>query len=167
MAERIINKKDCGIYYCYAGYKKQFRKGYYYRMTDVQEGGSVIVMHDQSDKAIGISPLFLRTHFQKVSLWNGPDHFQLQVLGDPREFETTDMHLLDGDGHLVAEWTQDWTEFDDSGERMHYGKYAPWTQMFLGDIIYAGCEDIPDEVNLWNFRHHRPVEGEWPRKLKK
>ena len=163
MADRKITKKDCGLYYCYKGHKSNFKKQHYYHMTDLQDGGSTIVMHDQNDKPIGISPLFLRQHFQKVSLWNGPDGMQLQVLGDPREYETTEMHLVDKDGKLLAEWTQDWTEFDDSGEKMHYGKYAPWTQHFLYDIIDAGCDEIPDNVDLTEFRHHRPKDGEWPK----
>ena len=163
MAERKITKKDIGIYYCYKGYKSNFKKQHYYHMTDLQDGGSTIVMHDQNDKSLGISPLFLRQHFQKITLWNGPNGMQLQVLGDPREYETTEMHLVDKDGKLLADWSQDWTEFDDSGKKMHYGEYAPWTEHFLYDIIDAGCEDIPDGVDLTEFKPYQPKDGEFPK----
>lgn len=158
---RKFTQKDCGLFLCHTGLRGYYRKGTLCKLVDVQQNGTLLVVIDKNGKVSELPPLCFRLHFTRISLWKGQNGMELEVLGDPREYEDTEMRLLDSNGKVLAKWIQNWTEFDDSGEKMHYGEYAPWTQMFLGDIIDAGCEDIPNDVDLWEFRHHRFKKDEW------
>lgn len=158
---RKFTNKDCGLFICVDGLRGYYRKGTLCKLVDVQQNGTLLVVKDQKGVEAHCPPLCFRQHFVKLSVWYAKNGMRLEVVGDAREYEDTNMRLLSADGTVIAEWIQNWTEFDDSGEKMHYGEYAPWTQMFLGDIIDAGCEDIPDDVDLWEFKHHRFKNDEW------
>jgi hypothetical protein len=159
--ERVFTKKDCGIFVCHTGLPKYFRKGNLYKLVDVQQGGTLLVVVDRKGKVVDVPPLCFRQHFIKLSVWKGPNGMKLEVLGDPREYEDTEMRLMGADGEILAQWIQNWTEFDDSGHKCHYGKYAPWTHMFLIDIMDAGWADIPNDISLLDFKHHRFKKNEW------
>lgn len=159
--DRVFNKNDCGLFLCYKGLRNCFRKGNIYKLVDVQQGGTLLVVIDREGKLVDVPPLCFRKHFIRLSVWKGPNGIELEVLGDPREYEDTEMRLVADDGTILAQWIQNWTEYDDSGHKCHYEQYAPWTQMFLYDIIDAGCEDIPDNVDFTKFRHYRLKENEW------
>jgi hypothetical protein len=159
--ERIFNKKDCGLFICHTGLKKYFRKSNLYKLVDVQQGGTLLTVADRKGKVVDVPPLCFRQHFIKLSVWKGPNGMELEVLGDPREYEDTEMRLVAANGTVLAQWVQNWTEFDESGKKCHYGHYAPWTRLFLSDITDAGCQDIPSDVDLMEFKHHRMKANEW------
>ena len=159
---RIFNKKDCGLFMCDVGLRGYFRKGELVKLVDVQQGGTLLVVKSQKGVVAELPPLCFRQHLTRLSVWKSKDGMELWVKGDPREYEDTEMRLFDRNGNEIANWIQNWTEFDDSGCKCHYGAYAPWTENFLIDIEDAGCGDIPDNITLLgNFRHHRLKENEW------
>lgn len=159
---RIFNKKDCGLFMCDVGVRGYFRKGELVKLVDVQQGGTLLVVKSQKGVVAELPPLCFRNHLTRLSVWKSKDGMELWIKGDPREYEDTEIKLFDRNGKQIAEWIQNWTEFDDSGCKCHYGAYAPWTELFLSDIEDAGCEDIPANITLLgNFRHHRLKENEW------
>lgn len=158
---RIFNKKDCGLFVCDVGLRGYFRKGELVKLVDVQQGGTLLVVKSKKGVVAELPPLCFRKHLTRLSLWKSKDGMELWIKGDAREYEDTEMRLFDKDGKQIAEWVQNWTEFDDSGFKCYYGEYAPWTDLFLSDIEDAGCDVIPNITLLGNFRHHRLKENEW------
>lgn len=159
---RIFTKQDCGLFICDVGLRGYFHRGEHVKLIDVQQNGQLLVVKNQNGVIAELSPICFRTHLTRLSLWKSTDGMKLLVTGDPREYEDTDIRLFDGRGNEIAHWLQNWTKYDDSGCKCHYGSYAPWSEKFLLDIEYAGCSDIPDNITLFGkFRHHRVKEHEW------
>lgn len=162
MSERLFTKKDCGLFACDVGLRGYFRKGELVKLVDVQQGGTLLVVKSKKGVVAELPPLCFRKHLTRLSVWKSKGGMELWVKGDPREYEDTEMRLFDNGGKQIANWLQNWTEFDDSGCKCHYGAYAPWTELFLSDIEDAGSDDIPANITLvGNFRHHRLKENEW------
>lgn len=160
--DRKFTKKDCGLFMVDVGLRGYFRKGELVKLVDVQQGGTLLVVKNQKGVVAELPPLCFREHLTRMSVWKSKDGMELWIKGDPREYEDTEIKLFDKDGKQIATWEQNWTEFDDSGCKCYYGRYAPWTELFLSDIEDAGCEDIPDGIELLgNFKHYRIKEDEW------
>jgi hypothetical protein len=154
--------KDCGLFMVDVALKGYFKEGEYVKLVDVQQGGTLLVVKNQKGVVAELPPLCFRNHLTRLSAWKSKDGMKLLIKGDPREYEDTEMRLFDKDGKQIADWIQNWTEFDDDGCKCHYGAYAPWTELFLSDIEDAGCEDIPDNIELLgNFKHYRVKDDEW------
>lgn len=169
MTERRLTKKDCGVYLCTKGYRSKagstFKADRYYHLTDVQQNGTLLMMSDRKGDPCKwpIGPQFLREHFTKITVWSGPDDMQLQISGDPREYQKTYIRLIDASGYIVAEWAQTWPEFDDDGRKMTMWP-SPMSADFIADIEDAGSIELPPDVHLLqDFRHHKMTAGEWPR----
>lgn len=80
--------------------------------------------------------------------WESKDgHLVMNVSGDPRINETVEFELLK-DGVKVASWSQDFTDEDDDGEPMNWTYYYPWGEKMYYDIIDAGCDDIPEDIDM-------------------
>ena len=159
---RKFTMKDCGLFMVDVALKGYFKLGELVKLVDVQQGGTLLVVKNQKGVVAELPPLCFRKHLTRMTIWKSKDGMELWVKGDPREYEDTEVKLFDKDGKQIATWEQNWTEFDDSGCKCHYGKYAPWTELFLSDIEDAGCEDIPDGIELLgNFKHYRVQEDEW------
>ena len=163
--DRKFTKKDCGLYMVDVALKGYFKEGEYVKLVDVQQGGTLLVVKNDKGKIAELPPLCFRKHITKLSIWKSKKYdMELWVKGDPREYEDTQVKLFDRYGTQIAEWEQNWTEFDDDGKKMHYGEYAPWTEKFLADIEDTGngYDAIPDNIELvGNFRHYRVKESEW------
>lgn len=160
--DRKFTKKDCGLFMVDVALKGYFNKDELVQLVDVKQGGTLLVVKNQKGVVAELPPLCFRKHITRLSIWKSKDGMELRVKGDPREYEDTEVKLFDKDGKEIANWEQNWTEFDDSGCKCHYGKYAPWTELFLSDIEDAGCEDIPDGIELLgNFKHYRVKEDDW------
>lgn len=160
--DRKFTKKDCGLFMVDVALKGYFNKDELVQLVDVKQGGTLLVVKNQKGVVAELPPLCFRKHITRLSIWKSKDGMELWVKGDPREYEDTEVKLFDKDGKEIANWEQNWTEFDDSGCKCHYGRYAPWTELFLSDIEDAGCEDIPDGIELLgNFKHYRIKEDEW------
>jgi hypothetical protein len=159
---RKFTMKDCGLFMVDVALKGYFKEGEYVKLVDVQQGGTLLVVKNQKGVVAELPPLCFRNHLTRLSAWKSKDGMKLLIKGDPREYEDTEMRLFDKDGKQIADWIQNWTEFDDDGCKCHYGAYAPWTELFLSDIEDAGCEDIPDNIELLgNFKHYRVKDDEW------
>ena len=160
---RKFTMKDCGLFMVDVALKGYFKEGELVQLVDVQQGGTLLVVKNQKGVVAELPPLCFRKHITRMSIWKSKkDEMELWIKGDPREYEDTEVKLFDKDGKEIAHWEQNWTEFDDSGCKCHYGRYAPWTELFLSDIEDAGCEDIPDGIELLgNFKHYRVKEDDW------
>ena len=80
--------------------------------------------------------------------WESKDgHLVMLVSGDPRINETVEFELLK-DGVKVASWSQDFTDEDDDGEIMNWTYYYPWGEKMFYDIVDAGCDDIPEDIDM-------------------
>lgn len=159
---RIFTMKDCGLFIVKVGMRGYFHRGEHIKLVDVQQCGQLLVVNTQKGVIAELSPIDFRKHLTRLSVWKSTDGMELLVTGDPREYEDTDIRLFDRSGNEIAHWLQNWTEFDDSGCKCHYGSYAPWSEKFLIDIEDAGCSDIPENITLFGkFRHHRLKENEW------
>lgn len=161
--DRKFTKKDCGLFMVDVALKGYFKEGEYVKLVEVKQDGTLLVVRNVKGKIAEVPPLCFREHFTRLSVWKSTkDEMELWIKGDPREYEDTQVKLFDKDNNVVAEWEQNWTEFDDDGCKCHYGEYAPWTELFLSDIEDAGCEDIPDGIELLgNFKHYRVKEKDW------
>ena len=160
--DRKFTIKDCGLFMVDEGLRGYFRKGELVKLVDVKQDGTLLVVKSKKGVVAELPPLCFREHLTRLSVWKSKDGMELWVKGDPREYEDTEIRLYDKDGKQIADWVQNWTEFDDSGCKCYYGRYAPWTELFLSDIEDAGCEDIPDNIELLgNFKHYRIKEDEW------
>lgn len=105
---------------------------------------------------------FFCTAGETVTVWENPDTgLRLFVDGDARHDETVTL-TLSRNGTELGTWQQDFTEFDDAGEKLDWSEYAPDAQCFFDDVIDCGfgSEAIPSEITEEEIYAMKPVK--WP-----